>query len=77
MRLEHVECHCGYQANERPLGFTLGSRRFAVKELLDKWYGIDYTYFKVRADDESIYILKYDERKDQWSLEFFNAEETT
>ncbi len=77
MRLEHVECHSGYKANERPLSFTLDDRKFAVKELLDQWCGIDYTYFKVRADDDNIYILKYDERKDEWSLEFFKVKEKT
>jgi hypothetical protein len=77
MKLGHVECHSGYKANERPLSFTLGNRKFAVKELLDQWYGIDYTYFKVRADDDNIYILKYEEHKDEWSLEFFKAKEKT
>ena len=77
MKLEHVECHSGYKANERPLSFTLGDRKFVVKELLDQWYGPDYTYFKVRADDDNIYILKYDERKDEWSLEFFKTKEKT
>lgn len=73
MKLQHVECYSGYKANERPLSFQLDDRNIAVKELLDKWYGIDYTYFKVRADDDNTYILKYDEHKDEWSLEFFKA----
>jgi hypothetical protein len=73
MKLQHVECYSGYKADERPLSFQLDDRNIAVKELLDKWYGIDYTYFKVRADDDNTYILKYDEHKDEWSLEFFKA----
>jgi hypothetical protein len=73
MKLQHVECYSGYKADERPLSFQLDHRNIAVKELLDKWYGIDYTYFKVRADDDNTYILKYDEHKDEWSLEFFKA----
>ncbi len=77
MKLKHVECYSGYKANERPLSFTLGDRRLAIKELLDQWYGIDYAYFKVRADDDNIYILKYDEREDELSLEFFKVKEKT
>lgn len=77
MKLEHVECYCGYKANERPLSFWLDDKKFTVKELLDQWYGIDYTYFKVKADDDDIYILKYDEHKDEWSLQFFKAREKT
>ena len=75
MKLEHVECYSGYKANERPLSFSLGDRRFTVEEILDQWYGTDYTYFKVRADDDNIYILKHDEHKDEWSLEFFKAKD--
>ncbi len=77
MKVQHVECHSGYKANERPLSFKLDDRKFTVKELLDQWHGINYTYFKVRADDDNIYILKYDEHKDEWSLEFFKAKEKT
>lgn len=77
MKLQHVECHSGYKANERPLSFQLDDRNFAVKELIDQWYGIDHKYFKVRADDDNIYILKYDEHNDEWSIEFFKAKEIT
>ncbi|HWP92544.1 MAG TPA: hypothetical protein VNN20_10155 [Thermodesulfobacteriota bacterium] len=77
MKLEHVECYSGYKGNERPLSFSLGDRKFTVEELLDQWYGTDYTYFKVRADDDNIYILKYVEHEDEWSLEFFKAKEKT
>jgi hypothetical protein len=42
-----------------------------VEEILDQWYGIDYTYFKLRADDKNLYILKCDETTDEWSLELF------
>lgn len=77
MKLQRVECYSGYKANERPLTFQLDNRNFAVKELIDQWYGIDYTYFKVRADDDHIYILKYDEYNDEWSIEFFIAKEET
>jgi hypothetical protein len=73
MKLQHVKCYSGYKANERPLSFQLDDRNIAVKKLVDKWYGINYTYFKVRADDDNTYILKYDEHKDEWSLEFFKA----
>ena len=42
-----------------------------VEEIIDKWYGAEYTYFKLIADDGNIYILKYDEHNDEWKLEFF------
>lgn len=70
MRVQ-VQCYAGYKANERPLSFTLQGRKFMVEEILDQWYGIDYTYFKLRADDKNLYILKCDETTDEWSLELF------
>lgn len=74
MKLKHVECYSGYKANERPLSFSLDRRKYIVEELIDQWYGEDYTYFKVRADDKNIYILKYDELNDVWSLASFRVE---
>ncbi|HCJ67055.1 MAG TPA: hypothetical protein DHV62_06960 [Elusimicrobia bacterium] len=70
-----VNCYSGYRANERPVSFSLGEKEFQVKEILDRWYGPDYQYFKVKADDENIYILKYDENKDFWELEFYREGE--
>jgi len=30
-----------------------------VEEVLDRWYGPDYTYFRVRASDGHCYILRH------------------
>jgi hypothetical protein len=40
-------------------------------EILDQWYGVGYRCFKVRADDDSIYILRHRESEDRWSLDSF------
>ena len=66
-----VKCYSGYKANERPVSFNLGDKSFKVEKIIDKWYGVEYTYFKLLADDANIYILKYDEHDDQWELNFF------
>jgi hypothetical protein len=63
-----VSCYSGYRYGERPVSFKLLERTIAVKEILDQWYGEDHLYFKVRADDRKIYLLKYDQGQDQWSL---------
>lgn len=74
MKIKSVQCYSGYKAGERPVSFTLDSRTYNVEDLLDQWYGEDYTYFKVRADDGNIYILRYDFTSDEWSLASFRSE---
>ncbi len=67
-----VECYSGYRVNERPITFTLSecdyTRSFRVREVLDRWFGETADYFKVEADDDNIYLLKYDGRQDAWDL---------
>ena len=55
-----VECYAGYRGEEEPRAFTLGERRFEVKEILDRWITPDYRYFKVEADDGRRLILRHD-----------------
>lgn len=57
MRLE-VECYAGRKPDERPLRFCLHGHAYVVEEVLDQWYGADSTFYKVRADDGNLYILR-------------------
>ena len=66
-----VECYAGYKANQRPLAFFLGKRRLQVQKIVDQWYGSDHTYFKILAEDDNTYILRYSEKEDRWELVFF------
>jgi len=66
-----VECFSGYKLNERPVAFSLMDRRCEVKDIIDRWYGEGASYFKVKADDDNIYLLKYDAWEDQWDLIFY------
>ena len=71
MRLR-VECYAGYKADQRPLRFYLRERLYQVEEVLDQWYGPHETYFRVRADDGHIYILRHSPvPEDVWTLESF------
>lgn len=69
-----VECYAGHRADERPLRFTLGGRHYEVAEVDDQWYSPDSKYFRVRADDGNLYVLRHEERHDVWTLEAFRAE---
>jgi hypothetical protein len=70
MRVQ-VECYAGYKADELPTAFTLGERRLRVEEVLDRWYAPDSLYFRVRAEDGDVYILRHAEPDDVWTLESF------
>ena len=73
-----VECYAGYKADERPLRFTStgpSAHIYQVKEILDRWYGVGYQCFKVRADDGNLYILRHDESEDRWTLDSFRRSE--
>lgn len=63
-----VSCYSGYQYGERPLTFRLLDRTFRVEEILDRWYGEDHRYFKIKADDGKVYLLKYEPLRDRWIL---------
>ncbi|MBI4873814.1 MAG: hypothetical protein HY822_04170 [Acidobacteria bacterium] len=68
-----VFCYSGYKGDERPVRFRLGSTDYQVEDILDRWYGPDDTYFKVRADDGNLYILRRRSSapEGEWSLEAF------
>lgn len=70
-----VDCYAGYKANERPVTLSLGKKRLKVTDILDKWYGPDYTYFKILAEDANIYIVRCCEANDHWDVVFFEEGE--
>jgi hypothetical protein len=73
-----VECYAGHKADVRPLRFRLNGREYMVKEVLDRWYDPESTFFKVRASDENLYILRHDNfsEADDWSLASFRLRKT-
>jgi hypothetical protein len=51
-----------------------GGRRIDVVEMIDQWYGANYRYVKVKGSDSSIYMLRFDEIRDEWALIMFVSE---
>ena len=54
-----VQCYSGRKAEERPIRFRLDGHEYFVEEVLDEWYGPEDVFFKVRADDGNLYILRH------------------
>lgn len=67
-----VECYAGYRGEETPRRFYLGSRGIEVVEVLDRWLGPEHRYFKLRGDDDGIYILCHSAVEDSWEMTLFD-----
>ena len=68
-----VECYSGRKADERPVRFWLGGRQYQVETVLDQWYDREHVFYKVRADDWNLYILRQQTSTPdgQWELVSF------
>ena len=64
-----VECYAGRKTDERPIRFARGERDYFIEEILDQWYGPHSAYFRVRADDGTVYVLRHDASTNVWMLE--------
>jgi hypothetical protein len=69
-----VEAYAGYKADERPLRFFIGERCLNVESVEDRWQSPGFSFFRIKASDGNIYILKRDEGQDTWTLESFRAD---
>jgi hypothetical protein len=54
----NVECYSGRKADERPIRFRLEGRQYLVEAVLDQWYDPEGIFYKIRADDGNLYILR-------------------
>jgi hypothetical protein len=64
-----VDGYSGFKANERPQQFQVDEDDFEIAAVEDRWFNPDAEYFKVRTTDGKRYILRYNERADEWSLQ--------
>lgn len=68
-----VQCHAGYRGEETPQRFFLGRRELGVVDVLDRWLDPEHRYFKLRADDGGVYLLRHDNDRDEWELTMFDS----
>jgi len=65
----YVEAYSGYKANERPRQFTRAEVVYEIDAVLDQWYEPSATYFKVQSTERKTYLLRCDQREDEWTLQ--------
>ena len=63
-----VECYAGYRGEETPRRFSFGERPVEVDEVIDRWLTPDHRYFKVRGDDDGVYVLRHDAVSGRWEM---------
>jgi hypothetical protein len=64
-----VQCYASRKADERPVRFRIGDRDYMVEEIVEQWYGPDDSFYKVRADDHNLYLLRHQTCGDTWKVE--------
>ncbi|MGR8978767.1 MAG: hypothetical protein ACU84H_01570 [Gammaproteobacteria bacterium] len=68
-----VECYAGYRGEETPRRFFMDDKAIEIEEVIDRWLAPEHRYFKVRAGENDIYILRHDELTDRWELTLFQS----
>ena len=69
-----VKNYAGHRGEQEPSAFTVadGARR-EVREIVDRWLAPDHRYFKVRADDGPVCIIRHDVAGDGWELVMYEV----
>lgn len=70
-----VDCYSGYRGEETPRCIWFSQRRIHILQILDRWLSPDHRYFKVRGDDDGIYIIRHDLIDYRWELHYCKQEE--
>jgi hypothetical protein len=67
-QIVQVQCYAGRKADERPVRFRVGDRDYIVEEIIEQWYGPDDSFYKARADDGNVYLLRRRTSTGTWSI---------
>ena len=66
-----VVCYAGYRGEEEPRRFGFAGRELEVTEILDRWLDPHHRTFKVRGNDDGIYMLRHATDTGAWELSIF------
>ncbi|MCX8108770.1 MAG: hypothetical protein N3G20_08200 [Verrucomicrobiae bacterium] len=70
-----VECYSGWKGDEEPRRLVFSDRLVEIEEIVDRWYQVESkpewpraTYYRVRGQDQRVYLIKHDLESDEWYL---------
>ena len=66
-----VQCYAGHKGEQEPQRFLLGEHWLEVEEVLKEWREPTAVFFRLRASDGRIYVLRLDSggTPNNWSIE--------
>jgi hypothetical protein len=68
MSPEQVECHSGTTYGERPVALYWEGERLLIVEIEARWRFPDGRRFRVRVEDDRIFMLYYIEQAEEWRI---------
>jgi hypothetical protein len=68
MSPELVECHSGTIYGEKPISLYWEGERLLIVEIEARWRLPNGRRFRVRVEDDRIFILCYVEQDDEWQI---------
>lgn len=63
-----VQCERAVNGEATPRCFILGKRRIDIADVLDRWLGEEYDYYKVRDPNGDTFILRRDTDELTWEI---------
>lgn len=72
MRIQ-VEYRSAGTGEIHPERFSVGKRQLGILEVIDRWIAPQLSYFKVKAEDNAEYILRWDTQDNSWEITLFRS----
>jgi hypothetical protein len=72
MRIQ-VEYRSERTGEIHPERFFVGKRPLGIVEVIDRWIAPHLSYFKVKAEDDAEYILRWDTQDNSWEITLFRS----
>lgn len=75
--MKQVKVQCDDLLGERPLprSFDWDNRSVEVIEIIDYWNSQEHRYYKVRSEDDCVYILRQEPNQILWEVTMFERRE--
>jgi len=64
-----IQVELTHATNGRPLRFRINQTAFDIALIEDLWQEPDAACFKVRSTGQKTFLLRYDNRRQEWTLQ--------